>query len=228
MKSKKSQESGEEASSSTASKKRRRSTGHSEQESSEGPPLKRAKRNVETESSIKSRADSGESSVEGSVSQSTTPRQRSDVTRIFTDEEHEKIRMLRAKNEEKELSKAKLKNQQKRKAEVMEMLGDHDIDEAAIVGIRKKQRQSYQDRVQTLLESKQGNEEEKAHRGKYRRDRKQHSTTNEEKSKTKKSFNMTKHRQMTQRKARLSQKQKKLRLGKHVKKLKSQSMKRNF
>jgi len=202
------------------SSKKRKAQGDTEESGSATPtPKKRTKRVLSTVD------QGGYASGEASeASTSTARRERLETARILTDEDFEKIRALKAKREEVEAVTGKIKAQLKRKRDMMEMMGEElgDVSESDLVAAKKRQRTTYEERVTEILQNK----EDKKGYSKYRKERKLHSTTNEEKAKGSKPFAMVKHKEVY--KSKLSQKQKKLRETKHRKKQKSQSMNRHF
>ncbi|KAK4056567.1 Severe Depolymerization of Actin [Microbotryomycetes sp. JL221] len=95
---------------------------------------------------------------------------------------------------------------------------DNFLTESSILGVRKRQKQTYEDRMAAIAEGREGREKYRSH--KHRKlDEKEHSTTNEEKKK-KKNYSMVQHSSRVRKKNTASLHEKSRKLRKHIDRLK--------
>ncbi|KAM0788740.1 hypothetical protein ACM66B_002832 [Microbotryomycetes sp. NB124-2] len=95
---------------------------------------------------------------------------------------------------------------------------DNFLTESSILGVRKRQKASYEERMAAIAEGREGRDKFRSH--KHRKlDEKEHSTTNEEKKK-KKNFSMVQHSSRVRKKNTASLHEKSRKLRRHIDRLK--------
>ncbi|KAK4055719.1 Severe Depolymerization of Actin [Microbotryomycetes sp. JL201] len=95
---------------------------------------------------------------------------------------------------------------------------DNFLTESSILGVRKRQKSSYEERMAAIAEGREGRDKFRSH--KHRKlDEKEHSTTNEEKKK-KKNFSMVQHSSRVRKKNTASLHEKSRKLRRHIDRLK--------